>query len=114
RRAVILPLSFEANSADRRCTRPLDPHVPEHLSHCCCRRITGGELRQGEPRLRCPSLIERRHVTDVLPRADPRRSTFNLFFSFLAGLLIFVGLYGFALWTRRRDPGLLPILIASL
>jgi len=31
-------------------------------------------------------------------------STFNLFYSFLAGLLMFVGLYGFALFATRRDP----------
>ena len=31
-------------------------------------------------------------------------ATFNLFYSFLAGLLMFVGLYGFALWATRRDP----------
>jgi type IV secretory pathway TrbD component len=40
-------------------------------------------------------------------------ATFNLFFSFLAGLLMFAGLYGFALWTTRRDPAMLRILLAS-
>ena len=35
-------------------------------------------------------------------------ATFNLFYSFLAGPLMFVGLYGFALWARRRDPGHAP------
>ena len=40
-------------------------------------------------------------------------ATFNLFYSFLAGLLMFVGLYGFALWATRRDPDMLRILIAS-
>ena len=34
-------------------------------------------------------------------------ATFNLFYSFLAGLLMFGGLYGFALWATRRDPDVL-------
>ena len=40
-------------------------------------------------------------------------ATFNLFYSFLAGLLMFVGLYGFALWATRRDPNMLRILLAA-
>lgn len=40
-------------------------------------------------------------------------ATFNLFYSFLAGLLTFVGLYGFALWATRRDPQMLRILLSS-
>jgi type IV secretory pathway TrbD component len=40
-------------------------------------------------------------------------ATFNLFYSFLAGLLMFVGLYGCALWTTKRDPAMLRILLAS-
>jgi hypothetical protein len=40
-------------------------------------------------------------------------ATFNLFYSFLAGLLIFAGLYGGALWATRHDPELLRILLAS-
>ena len=40
-------------------------------------------------------------------------ATFNLFYSFLAGLLMFGGLYGFALWATKRDPDMLRILIAS-
>ncbi len=40
-------------------------------------------------------------------------ATFNLFYSFLAGLLMFAGLYGFALWATRRDPDMLRILLAS-
>jgi type IV secretory pathway TrbD component len=40
-------------------------------------------------------------------------ATFNLFYSFLAGLLMFGGLYGFALWATRRDPEMLRILFAS-
>ena len=40
-------------------------------------------------------------------------ATFNLFYSFFAGLLMFVGLYGFALWATRRDPDMLRILLAS-
>ena len=40
-------------------------------------------------------------------------ATFNLFYSFLAGLLMAGGLYGFALWTTARDPEMLGILLAS-
>lgn len=40
-------------------------------------------------------------------------ATFNLFYSFLAGLLMFGGLYGFALWATHRDPEMLRILLAS-
>ena len=31
----------------------------------------------------------------------------------MAGLLIFVGLYGFALWSTKRDPQMLRILLSS-
>ena len=40
-------------------------------------------------------------------------ATFNLFYSFLAGLLMFVSLYGFAWWATDRDPDMLRILMAS-
>lgn len=40
-------------------------------------------------------------------------ATFNLFYSFLAGVLMFIGLYGFALWATRRDPSMLRILLSS-
>lgn len=40
-------------------------------------------------------------------------ATFNLFYSFLGGLLMFAGLYGFALWATQRDPEMLRILLAS-
>ena len=40
-------------------------------------------------------------------------ATFNLFYSFIAGLLMWTGLYGFALWATRRDPEMLRILLAS-
>jgi type IV secretory pathway VirB3-like protein len=40
-------------------------------------------------------------------------ATFNLFYSLLAGMLTFVGLYGFALWATRRDSEMLRILLAS-
>ena len=40
-------------------------------------------------------------------------ATFNLFYSFLAGLLMFTGLYVFALWTTKRDPQMLRILLSS-
>jgi len=40
-------------------------------------------------------------------------ATFNLFYSFLAGVIVFVGLYGFGLWATHRDPEMLRILFAS-
>lgn len=40
-------------------------------------------------------------------------ATFNLFYSFLAGLLMFASLYGFALWTTKHDPQMLRILLSS-
>ena len=40
-------------------------------------------------------------------------AAFNLFYSFLAGLLMFGGLYGFALWATGRDPEMLRILLSS-
>lgn len=40
-------------------------------------------------------------------------AAFNLFYSFLAGLLMFAGLYGFSLWATSRDPEMLRILLAS-
>lgn len=39
--------------------------------------------------------------------------TFNLFYSFLAGLLIFGALYVCALLATQRDPHMLTILLAS-
>ena len=39
--------------------------------------------------------------------------TFNLFYSFAAGLAMFVALYGFALAATKRDPDMLRILLAS-
>lgn len=40
-------------------------------------------------------------------------ATFNLFYSFWAGVLVFAGLYGFSLWATSRDPDMLRIVIAS-
>jgi type IV secretory pathway TrbD component len=40
-------------------------------------------------------------------------ATFNLFYSFLAGCLLFALLYGFALWSTSRDPQMLQILLRS-
>ena len=40
-------------------------------------------------------------------------ATFNLFYSFLAGLLVFTGLYAFAWWATKRDPEMLRILLSS-
>ena len=40
-------------------------------------------------------------------------ATFNLFYSFWSGVLVFVGLYGFALWATWLDADMLRILLAS-
>jgi type IV secretory pathway TrbD component len=40
-------------------------------------------------------------------------ATFNLFYSFVAGLLVVALIYGFALWSTKRDPQMLPILLRS-
>lgn len=40
-------------------------------------------------------------------------ATLNLFYSFVAGLLMFAALYGFVLWSTRRDPQMLRILLSS-
>jgi type IV secretory pathway TrbD component len=40
-------------------------------------------------------------------------ATFNLFYSFAAGLLLFGLLYGFALWSGAQDPQMLLILLRS-
>jgi len=40
-------------------------------------------------------------------------ATFNLFYSFVAGLLMFMALYLFALWSTTRDPEMLRILLSS-
>ena len=40
-------------------------------------------------------------------------ATFNLFYSFLSGLLMFVSFYGFAWWSTQRDPEMLKILLTS-
>jgi type IV secretory pathway TrbD component len=40
-------------------------------------------------------------------------ATFNLFYSFLSGLCMFVALYAFALWSTKRDPQMLRILLSS-
>jgi len=40
-------------------------------------------------------------------------ATFNLFYSLLAGVLMFVVLYGFAVWATTHDPDMLRILLAS-
>jgi len=40
-------------------------------------------------------------------------AAFNLFYSFLAGLLMFVSLYGFAWWATGRDADMLRILLSS-
>jgi type IV secretory pathway TrbD component len=40
-------------------------------------------------------------------------ATFNLFYSFLAGCLLFSVLYAFALWSTKHDPQMLQILLRS-
>ena len=40
-------------------------------------------------------------------------ATFNLFYSFLAGCLLFSVLYAFALWSTTHDPQMLQILLRS-
>src|SRR5687767_14074889 len=40
-------------------------------------------------------------------------ATFNLFYSFLAGLLMSGSLFSFALWATKRDPQMLRILLSS-
>ena len=40
-------------------------------------------------------------------------ATFNLFYSFLAGLLTCATLYLFAFWATKRDPQMLRILLSS-
>ena len=40
-------------------------------------------------------------------------ATFNLFYSFLAGLLMFGSLFIFALWATKHDPQMLRILLSS-
>src|SRR5687767_68010 len=40
-------------------------------------------------------------------------ATFNLFYSFLGGLLMFASLYCGAWWAAQRDPQMLRILLSS-
>ena len=40
-------------------------------------------------------------------------ATFNLFYSFVAGCLLFGALYAFAFWSTSSDPQLLMILLRS-
>jgi len=40
-------------------------------------------------------------------------ATLNLFYSFLAGCLVFAVLYGCALWSTKHDPQMLQILLRS-
>jgi type IV secretory pathway TrbD component len=40
-------------------------------------------------------------------------ATFNLFYSFVAGLLMFLGFYTFAWWSTQSDPDMLRILLSS-
>jgi type IV secretory pathway TrbD component len=40
-------------------------------------------------------------------------ATFNLFYSLLAGCLLFSALYGLALWSAAHDPHMLQILLRA-
>ncbi len=40
-------------------------------------------------------------------------ATFNLFYSFLAALLVGLGMYAFAWWSTHTDPQLLAILLRA-
>jgi type IV secretory pathway TrbD component len=40
-------------------------------------------------------------------------AAFNLFYSLLAGCLLFVTIYGFARWSTARDPQMLQILLRA-
>ena len=40
-------------------------------------------------------------------------ATFNLFYSLLAGCILFTALYAFAWWSTSRDPQLLQILLRT-
>lgn len=40
-------------------------------------------------------------------------ATFNLFYSFLAGVLVTATMYALSLWATRRDPKMLSILLSS-
>lgn len=40
-------------------------------------------------------------------------ATFNLFYSFLAGVLMFAAFYAFAWWATLRDPQMLKILLST-
>jgi type IV secretory pathway TrbD component len=40
-------------------------------------------------------------------------ATFNLFYSFVAGVLVALGLYGFAFWSTVHDPQFLQVLLRS-
>ena len=40
-------------------------------------------------------------------------ATFNVFYSFLAGCLLFAALYALAWWSTSRDPQMLQILLQS-
>jgi type IV secretory pathway TrbD component len=40
-------------------------------------------------------------------------ATFNLFYSFAAGCVLFATLYAFAWWSASRDPQMLQILLRS-
>ena len=40
-------------------------------------------------------------------------ATFNLLYSFLAGLVVFAALYAFGAWATKHDPKMLTILFSS-
>jgi type IV secretory pathway VirB3-like protein len=40
-------------------------------------------------------------------------ATFNLFYSFLAGVLVFAALYAFGWWASKHDPDMLRIILSA-
>ena len=79
-------------------------------------------MAASSPRPTCRPVYKAVHRTLTVCGVDRRlfflallmgAATFNLFYSFLAGLLTFATLYVFALWTTKRDPQMLRILLSS-
>jgi hypothetical protein len=76
---------------------------------CRTDRRTDPSTRRFIARSRCAESIAARFFLALLMGA----STFNLFYSFLAGLLMAGALYLFALWATKHDPQMLRILLSS-
>ena len=79
-------------------------------------------MTTASPRPTCRPVYKAVHRTLTVCGVDRRlfflallmgAATFNLFYSFLAGLLTSGGLYVFALWSTKRDAQMLRILLSS-